>query len=49
MCYFIKAAKNHPCPSLRLDNTGAWVIEVNTLLLCNEEYENVDLYIKLKS
>ena len=33
---------------LRLDNTGAWVIEVYPSLLCNEGYDNVDLYIKLK-
>ena len=33
---------------LRLDNTGAWVIEVYPLLLCNRMSEHVDLYIKLK-
>ena len=32
--------------SLRLDNTGAWVIEVYPSLLCNRLSENVDLYIK---
>ena len=31
---------------LRLDNTGAWGIEVYPSLLSNEGYENVDLYIK---
>ena len=33
---------------LRLDNTGAWVIEVYSSLPCNQMSENVDLYIKLK-
>ena len=33
---------------LRLDNTGAWVIEVYPSLLCNQVSEHVDLYIKLK-
>ena len=33
---------------LRLDNTGAWVIEVYPSLLCKQMSENVDLYIKLK-
>ena len=32
--------------ALRLDNTGAWVIEVYPSLLCNRMSENVDLYIK---
>ena len=31
---------------LRLDNTGAWVIEVYPSLLCNRMSENADLYIK---
>ena len=31
---------------LRLDNTGAWVVEVNTSLLCNRMTENVELYTK---
>ena len=31
---------------LRLDNTGAGVIEVNQLLLGNHMTDNVDLYIK---
>ena len=35
--------------SLRLDNTGAWVIEVYPSLLCNQMSERVDLYIKLTS
>ena len=34
--------------SLRLDNTGAWVIEVYPSLLCNQMSEHVDLYIILK-
>ena len=34
--------------TLRLDNTGARVIEVYTSLLCNRVSEQVDLYIKLK-
>ena len=34
--------------SLRLDNTGAWVVEVYPSLLCNQMSERVDLYIKLK-
>ena len=34
--------------ALRLDNTGAWVLEVYPSLLCNRMSENVDLYIKLK-
>ena len=34
--------------NLRLDNTGACVIEVYPSLLCNWMSENVDLYIKLK-
>ena len=33
---------------LRLDNTGAWAIEVYPSLLCNWVSEHVDLYIKLK-
>ena len=33
---------------LRLDNTGAWVIEVYPSLLCNRMSESVDLYIRLK-
>ena len=33
---------------LRLDNTGEWVIGGYASLLCNEGYENVDLYIKSK-
>ena len=33
---------------LRLDNTGAWAIEVYPSLLCNRVSEQVDLYIKLK-
>ena len=33
---------------LRLDNTGAWVIEVFPSLLCNQMSEHVDPYIKLK-
>ena len=33
---------------LRLDNTGAWVIEVFPSLLCNQMSEHVDLYVKLK-
>ena len=33
---------------LRLDNTGAGVIEVNPLLLGNYKTDNVDLYIKWK-
>ena len=33
---------------LRLDNTGAWAIEVYPSLLCNWVSEKVDLYIKLK-
>ena len=32
--------------SLRLDNTGAWVIEVYPSFLSNRMSENVDLYIK---
>ena len=31
---------------LRLDNTGAWVIEVNPSLLSNRMSSNVGLYIK---
>ena len=31
---------------LRLDNTGAWVVEVNPSLLCNRMTENVELYTK---
>ena len=27
---------------LRLDNTGAWVVEVNPSLLCNRMTENVE-------
>ena len=34
--------------TLRLDNTGAWVIEVFPSLLCNRMSEHVHLYIKLK-
>ena len=34
--------------SLRLDNTGAGVIEVYPTLLCNRLSKHVDLYIKLK-
>ena len=34
--------------NLRLDNTGAKVVEVNPLLLCNQMSDNVELYIKLK-
>ena len=34
--------------TLRLDNTGAWAIEVYPSLLCNRLSEHVDLYIKLK-
>ena len=34
--------------SVRLDNTGARVIEVYPSLLCNQMSEHVDLYIKLK-
>ena len=33
---------------LRLDNTGAWVIEVYSSLLCNQMSKNVDIYIKWK-
>ena len=33
---------------LRLDNTGALVVEVYPSLLCNRVSEQVDLYIKLK-
>ena len=33
---------------LRLDNTGALVVEVNPSLLCNQMTDNVELYIKLK-
>ena len=33
---------------LRLDNTGAWAIEVYPSLLCNRVSEHVDLYIKIK-
>ena len=33
---------------LRLDNTGARVIEVFPSLLCNRMSQHVDLYIKLK-
>ena len=33
---------------LRLDNTGAGVMEVNPSLLGNPMTENVDLYIKLR-
>ena len=33
---------------LRLDNTGAWAIEIYPSLLCNRVSEHVDLYIKLK-
>ena len=33
---------------LRLDNTGALVIEVFPSLLCNQMSEHVDSYIKLK-
>ena len=33
---------------LRLDNTGAWVMEVYPSLLCGLMSENDDLYIKLK-
>ena len=33
---------------LRLDNTGAKVVYVNPLLLCNQMSDNVELYIKLK-
>ena len=32
--------------SLRLDNTGAGVVEVNPSLLGNHTTENIDLYIK---
>ena len=35
-------------PVLRLDNTGAWAIEVYPSLLCNRVSEHVNLYIKLK-
>ena len=31
--------------SLRLNNTGAWVMEVFSLLLGNKMTENVDQYI----
>ena len=37
-----------PFLALRLDNTGAWVMEVYPSLLCNLMSENYDLYIKLK-
>ena len=33
---------------LRLDNTGAWAIEVYSSLLCNWVSEHIDLHIKLK-
>ena len=33
---------------LRLDNTGALVVEVNPSLRCNQMCDNVELYIKLK-
>ena len=33
---------------LRLDNTGAWVVEFNPSLLRNQMNKNTDLYIKLK-
>ena len=33
---------------LRLDNTGAWMIEVYSSLLCDRVSDHVDLYIKLK-
>ena len=33
---------------LRLDNTGALVVEVNPSLCCNQMCDNVELYIKLK-
>ena len=36
------------CLSLRLDNTGAWVLEVYPSLLCIRMSENVDPCIKLK-
>ena len=36
------------CQFLRLDNTGAWAIEVYPSLLCNRMSEHIDLYIKLK-
>ena len=35
-----------PAKTLRLDNTGAWAIEVNPSLLCNQISDNVELYIK---
>ena len=35
-------------PHLRLDNTGAWVMEVYPSLLCALMPENDDLYIELK-
>ena len=31
-----------------VDNTGAWVVEVNPPLRCNQMCDNVELYIKLK-
>ena len=34
------------CLVLRLDNTGAGVIEVNPILLDNHTTDTVDLYIK---
>ena len=31
---------------LRLDNTGAWMVEVYPQLLCNWKAEDADLYIR---
>ena len=45
---FTASTSHRVAGPLRLDNTGAWAIEVYPSLLCNRVSQHVDLYIKLK-
>ena len=46
---YYEKKRHHKCfGALRLDNTGAWVFEVNPSLRCDWMCDNVELYIKLK-